>query len=99
MKAAPKASLVLLALLATLPAAAQSTYERHNEHASREGRMVYAPQRLCQRLCTTDTTPCDPLKYKDADGRCNLQSMALHEPLMKGGRHTGPIPAGSRDRI
>jgi hypothetical protein len=99
MTAALKASLVLIALIATLPAAAQSTYQRPNERASREGRTVYAPQHVCQRLCTTDTTPCDPLKYKDADGRCNLESMALHEPPTKGGRNTGPILAGSRDRI
>ena len=26
---------------------------------------------LCQRLCESDLTPCDPPEFKRVDGRCN----------------------------
>jgi hypothetical protein len=71
-----KASLATLlgaaALVAALPAAAQSSYHpRHQSQPFEEGRTVYAPQRVCQPLCSSDTSPCDPPEFKAADGRCN----------------------------
>jgi hypothetical protein len=47
------------ALFLAAPALAQSTH-----HRSQQG------QRVCQPLCSTDTSPCDPPEFKAADGRC-----------------------------
>jgi hypothetical protein len=61
------------ALLAALPALAQSPHrQRHQGAPSEEGRSVYAPpQRVCIPLCSMDTSPCDPPEFKHADGRCD----------------------------
>lgn len=29
-----------------------------------------APTQYCQKLCSTDYSPCDPPEFKHADGRC-----------------------------
>ena len=40
-----------------------------------EGRSVYGgpltPPRLCDKLCERDASPCDPARFKQADGRCS----------------------------
>jgi hypothetical protein len=65
------------ALLAALPASAQSTHhrspqgQRFQDQRFDEGRSVYAPQRVCVPLCNMDTSPCDPPEFKHADGRCD----------------------------
>jgi hypothetical protein len=82
MKARLAPLLALAALIAALPALAQSPHppRQHGQHfqdqrvqAQRfdEGRTVYAPQRVCQPLCSADTSPCDPPQFKAADGRCD----------------------------
>ena len=69
------------ALLAALPASAQSHHRTHQgqrfqdqrvqDQRFDEGRSVYAPaQRVCIPLCSMDTSPCDPPEFKHADGRC-----------------------------
>jgi hypothetical protein len=59
------------ALLAALPATAQS--HRPRQYAPYpEGRSVYAPPaQACIPLCARDTSPCDPPYFKAADGRCD----------------------------
>ena len=70
-----KASLAVLctaALLASLPAAAQSPHRmRHYAPPPDEGRSVAPPQSACVPLCSMDTSPCDPPEFKHADGRCD----------------------------
>ncbi len=71
MKIVP-ALLTAAALLAAVPAAAQSQRERHYPPAYPEGRSVYAPPaQACIPLCSRDTSPCDPPYFKAADGRCD----------------------------
>jgi hypothetical protein len=63
--------LAAAALLAALPALAQSAHHpRHQGQRVDEGRTVYAPQRVCVPLCSMDTSPCDPPEFKHADGCC-----------------------------
>jgi hypothetical protein len=82
MKTSLAAALGAAALLATLPALAQSPHpsrhhgqrvqdQRLDDQRFDEGRTVYAPQRVCQPLCSMDTSPCDPPEFKAADGRCD----------------------------
>ncbi|MBV8851062.1 MAG: hypothetical protein JOZ16_15930 [Methylobacteriaceae bacterium] len=60
------------ALVAALPAAAQSQYRTRHAEPYQEGRTVYAPsQNACVPLCARDTSPCDPPYFKAADGRCD----------------------------
>ena len=40
------------------------------QHPARQ-RAMAPPPRVCQRLCVADVTPCDPMEYKIADGRCS----------------------------
>jgi hypothetical protein len=79
--------LAALALIAGLPALAQPPHpprqhgqrvqnqrvqdQRVQDQRFDEGRTVYAPQRVCQPLCSADTSPCDPPQFKAADGRCD----------------------------
>lgn len=32
---------------------------------------IGAPAQACQRLCPMDPSPCDPIQFKVADGRCS----------------------------
>ena len=32
---------------------------------------IPGPERICVKGCTRDSSPCDPIEYKQADGRCN----------------------------
>jgi hypothetical protein len=64
--------LTAAALVAALPAAAQSHRSRQHAPTYEEGRSVYvAPQSACVPLCSRDTSPCDPPYFKAADGRCD----------------------------
>jgi hypothetical protein len=72
MKTSLPALLATAAVLAALPALAQSAHHpRHQGQRVDEGRTVYAPQRVCVPLCNMDTSPCDPPEFKHADGRCD----------------------------
>jgi hypothetical protein len=82
MKTGLAARLALAALLAPWPALAQSPHpprqhgqrvqdQRVQDQRFDDGRTVYAPQRVCQPLCSADTSPCDPPQFKAADGRCD----------------------------
>jgi hypothetical protein len=72
MKAPLTSILAAAALLAALPALAQTPHEaRHRGQRADEGRTVYTPQRVCVALCNMDTSPCDPPEFKHADGRCD----------------------------
>jgi hypothetical protein len=57
----------------------------HGVHApAYEGRTVRAhPQtprtiQLCEEMCSQDTSPCDPIYFKTADGRCAGIPMGGH---------------------
>ena len=70
MKTVP-ALLTAAALVASLPAAAQTHRPRHDAPYP-EGRSAYAPPaEVCIPLCARDTSPCDPPYFKAADGRCD----------------------------
>lgn len=64
---------IVLACLAGL-LLPQSVMAEHDgrKHPPRAKRQSIAPPpaRVCQPLCVSDVTPCDPIQYKIADGRC-----------------------------
>lgn len=61
---------VSLLLAATLPAAAQRAAPRGSDYGYTDRDYVRAPGAYCRPLCSTDTSPCDPMEFKRADGRC-----------------------------
>ena len=64
---------IALACLAALVVMPQPSMAGHDgrKHAPRAKRQSVAPSRTCQPLCVADVTPCDPMQYKIADGRCS----------------------------
>jgi hypothetical protein len=37
----------------------------------REGPPMGRPLMMCQKMCARDFSPCDPIYFKTADGRCS----------------------------
>ena len=58
-----------VALLAISPPSSAEADRAVRHRAKRQS--VAEPPRVCQRLCVADVTPCDPMEYKIADGRCS----------------------------
>ena len=71
-----RVTIALLALAATASGAfaqAGSAPVPYGYAPYYEGRSVYGTPiygGTCQRLCSADTSPCDPPEYKRTDGRC-----------------------------
>lgn len=63
------AALLGLATIAPQPAWAEQGPREHRVKHQAE-RPAAAPPRQCRPLCVADVTPCDPMEYKLADGRC-----------------------------
>ncbi len=65
------AGATLVAAIAT-PASAQRWRHYYDEpvYGAPYYRSAPAP-RYCQRLCEYDRSPCDPIQFKVADGRCS----------------------------
>ena len=45
-------------------------HDRAGRHQRAKRQSVAPPPRVCHPLCVADVTPCDPMEYKIADGRC-----------------------------
>ena len=41
-----------------------------NGYAERPETAAPAPARACPKMCPQDASPCDPIQFKIADGRC-----------------------------
>lgn len=63
------ATLALALAATTLTAQAQAG--RHHRQRQYEGPYTYVvPTQVCQKMCPQDFSPCDPIYFKVADGRC-----------------------------
>ncbi|MBI1867069.1 MAG: hypothetical protein HYS06_02020 [Methylocystis sp.] len=63
-------AIVGLSLAATLPAMAQAGH-RHRYYRHYVQPHAYAvPALACRAMCPQDLSPCDPIYFKTADGRC-----------------------------
>ena len=63
------ASVIVVAAAGSSPARADHDRSAR-QHRAKQPSMA-PPPRVCQRLCVADVTPCDPMEYKIADGRCS----------------------------
>ncbi|GGC77048.1 hypothetical protein [Chelatococcus reniformis] len=65
------AAAATLALAAQVAAAEPAPGRQRQPDAAAAHRQARAGGEICPRICPRDTTPCDPISFKIADGRCN----------------------------
>ncbi|WP_374306091.1 hypothetical protein [Methylocella sp.] len=76
-------TLALLPILAGAPASAQYGRDgrppvsgvlpppESDDPEAYDGTEEAEPGRVCQKMCETDESPCDPVEWKIEDGRCD----------------------------
>jgi hypothetical protein len=72
MKAWNASAAALLALSLVIAAVAPAEARARRQPASGDDEMSWqgGDQRVCTKICPQDASPCDPIYFKIADGRC-----------------------------
>jgi len=70
-----KAALAAASLLAIAAFAGGAEARHHYRHSAHVGpraaeQRVVVGDRVCTKICPQDYSPCDPIYFKTADGRC-----------------------------
>ena len=61
-----------IALVAACAIASPAFAKHARKRAAQTETAATAQARVCQPLCQTDMSPCDPPEFKHADGRCDF---------------------------
>jgi hypothetical protein len=70
---APVAAIVAFTFIAASasPTLAQRAHRHVYRDYDRSYEWVVVGERVCTKICPQDNSPCDPIYFKTADGRCN----------------------------